>query len=139
MIDQASEFGQRAARRLRDERLAWLTTVDRGGTPQPIPVWFLWDGDSSVLVYSQPDTPKLRNIQANPRVSLNLDGDGLGGDIVVLLGEAHVADAEPPARDVPDYLEKYRDLMAANSWSADEFTRLYSVPIRVTLSRLRGH
>jgi len=139
MIDQGSEFGKRAAQRLRDELIAWLTTVDRAGTPQPIPVWFLWDGDSSVLVYSQPDTPKLRNIGANPRVSLNLDGDGRGGDIVVLLGEAHVAEAEPPARDVPAYLEKYRDAMAANSWSADEFTRLYSVPIRVTLSRLRGH
>jgi len=41
-LDTSTEFGQRAERRLRDEKLAWLTTVDAKGTPQPIPVWFLW-------------------------------------------------------------------------------------------------
>ena len=54
MLDESSEFGQRAARRLREDVLAWLTTVDRRGTPQPIPVWFLWDGGASILVYSRP-------------------------------------------------------------------------------------
>jgi len=33
-------------------------------------VWFLWN-DGSILLYSQPDTPKLRNIAANPRVALH--------------------------------------------------------------------
>src|SRR2546425_12373164 len=59
LIDASSEFGQRAERRLRDEKLAWLTTVDSKGTPQPIPVWFLWDGADSILIYSKPDTAKL--------------------------------------------------------------------------------
>ena len=88
MLDGTSEFGQRAARRLREDVLAWLTTVDRRGTPQPVPVWFLWDGGTSILVYSRPDTPKLRSIEGNPRVSLHLDGNGRGGDIVVCLGQA---------------------------------------------------
>jgi PPOX class probable F420-dependent enzyme len=78
MLDE-SEFGRRAARRLKEERLAWLTTVSPKGTPQPVPVWFLWDGDASILLYSRPDKPKLRNITENPRVSLHLDGDGMGG------------------------------------------------------------
>ncbi len=88
MLDTSSEFGRRAARRLHEERLAWLTTVSPRGTPQPVPIWFLWDGDASILLYSRPDTPKLRNIAANPRVSLHLDGNGQGGDVVVCLGEA---------------------------------------------------
>ena len=96
LFDTSSEFGQRAERRLREEWLAWLTTVDVKGMPQPVPVWFLWDGADSVLIYSKPDTPKLRAIARNPRVSLNLDGNGKGGDIVVLLGEAAVS-ADPPA------------------------------------------
>jgi PPOX class probable F420-dependent enzyme len=138
VIDTATEFGQRAARRLREDKLAWLTTVDAAGMPQPVPVWFLWDGDDSVLVYSQEAKPKLRNIERNPRVSLNLDGNGQGGDIVVLLGEARVSD-DPPSNELPEYVEKYRPLMDRNNWSPEEFARLYPVPLRIALRRVRGH
>ena len=69
MIDTATEFGARAARRLSQEPIIWLTTVRHDGTPQPSPVWFLWDGES-VLIYSQPATQKLRNIARNPHVAL---------------------------------------------------------------------
>jgi PPOX class probable F420-dependent enzyme len=137
-IDTATRFGERADHRLREEKLGWLTTVDGAGTPQPIPVWFLWDGGESILVYSRPDTPKLRNIERQPRVSLNLDGDGRGGDIIVVLGEARVSD-DPPASDLPDYVDKYDEYMDRNGWTAEEFARLYSVPIRIRLQRLRGH
>jgi PPOX class probable F420-dependent enzyme len=138
MVDESTEFGERAARRLREERIAWLTTVSLRGMPQPIPVWFLWDGDASVLVYSQPDTPKLRNIAANPRVSLNLDGNGEGGDIVVCLGRASVSD-DPPADQVDEYVEKYKALIERNRWTPASFASDYSVPLRIAISRIRGH
>src|SRR5215211_3636745 len=48
-IDTSTEFGAKTARRVVEEKLAWLTTVDRGGTPQPNPVWFLWDGGAFVV------------------------------------------------------------------------------------------
>ena len=118
--------------------LAWLTTVDRRGTPQPIPVWFLWDGGTSILLYSRPGKPKLRNIAENPKVSLHLDGNGRGGDIVVCLGEARVSD-DPPADAIPDYVEKYAPLIERNRWSPASFAADYSVPLRVTISRIRGH
>jgi PPOX class probable F420-dependent enzyme len=138
MLDGSSEFGERAARRLREDVLAWLTTVDRRGTPQPIPVWFLWDGATSILVYSRPGTSKLRSIEGNPRVSLHLDGNGRGGDIVVCLGEARVSD-DPPADAIPDYVEKYAPLIERNRWSPSSFAADYSVPVRITISRIRGH
>ena len=138
MLEESSEFGQRAARRLREDVLAWLTTVDRRGTPQPIPVWFLWDGGTSILLYSRPGKPKLRNIAENPKVSLHLDGNGRGGDIVVCLGEARVSD-DPPADAIPDYVEKYAPLIERNRWSPASFAADYSVPLRVTISRIRGH
>jgi PPOX class probable F420-dependent enzyme len=134
----SSEFGRRAERRLRDEKIAWLTTVDSAGTPQPIPVWFLWDGGDSVLFYSRPDTPKLRAIAANPRVSLNLDGNGQGGDIVVVLGEASVSE-DPPADEVPEYVEKYAPLIERNGWTPTSFAADYSVPLRIRVRRVRGH
>ena len=87
-IDTTTPFGERAERRLRDDKVAWLTTTSGDGTPQPVPVWFLWDGGDSFLIYSRPGTAKLRNIGERPRVSLHLDGNGQGGDIVVVLGDA---------------------------------------------------
>jgi PPOX class probable F420-dependent enzyme len=77
------EFGARAARHLTDDVVAWLTLVDPSGTPQPAPVWFLWDG-SSILVYSHGEAKRLAHLRANSRVALHGDGDGTGGDIVVL-------------------------------------------------------
>jgi PPOX class probable F420-dependent enzyme len=138
MLDTESEFGRRGARRLREELLAWLTTVDRRGTPQPIPVWFLWDGGTSILVYSRPETSKLRSIEGNPRVSLHLDGNGSGGDIVVCLGEARVSN-DPPADEIPHYVEKYASLIKRNRWTPESFAADYSVPLRITISRIRGH
>lgn len=138
LLDTSTDFGRRADRRLREDRLAWLTTVDGAGTPQPIPVWFLWDGGESVLIYSKPDTAKLRAIGNHPRVSLNLDGDGNGGDIVVALGEAAVSD-DRPAHELPEYVEKYTPLLDRNGWTPEQFAADYSVPIRVTLRRVRGH
>ena len=138
MLDESTEFGQRAARRLREEPLAWLTTVSPTGAPVPVPVWFLWDGGASIVVYSQPDTPKLRNIAENPRVTLNLDGNGQGGDIVVCVGRATVSD-DVPADRLPEYIEKYASLIERNRWTPSSFASSYSVPIRIAITRIRGH
>jgi PPOX class probable F420-dependent enzyme len=137
-LDTTTEFGARAARRLRDERIGWLVTVSADRTPQPIPVWFLWDGQA-LLVYSQPDTAKLRNIALNPRVALHLDGDGQGGDVVILSGEAHVVTDGPPANQVPAYLEKYRQGMARIGMTPEMFARTYSTALRITPTRVHGH
>jgi PPOX class probable F420-dependent enzyme len=137
-IDTSTAFGERAAQRIRDELVGWLVTVSPAGAPQPVPVWFLWDGAGSVLLYSRPGKPKLRNIEANPRVSLHLDGNGQGGDIVVLSGTAAVSD-DPPADRVEEYVAKYRPLIERNGWTPASFAADYSVPVRIALRRLGGH
>ena len=137
-IDTTTEFGQRVQRRLRDDTIGWLTTVGPDGTPQPSPIWFLWDGET-ILIYSQPNTPKVRNIERNGRVALNLDGDGRGGDIVILTGEARVDRDAPGAADHTEYLEKYRQGIERIGMTPEQFAGSYSVPIRMTPTRLRGH
>ena|SRR5215510_3922765 len=137
-IDTGTKFGQRAARRLRDEMIYWLVTVDAGGTPQPSPVWALWD-ETMFLIYSQPNTPKLGNIARHPRVALHLDGDGHGGDIVTVTGEAHLAPDAPPADRVQEYVTKYREGMRAIGMTPESFARAYSVALRITPRHLRGH
>ena len=137
-IDTSTPFGERAARRLNDSLVAWLTTVSPGGTPQPVPVWFLHEADGSVLVYSRPRTPKLRNIDANPHASLHLDGNGQGGDVVVLTGTLRRSD-DPPAHAVPAYVSKYAARIAHNRWTPESFADDYSVALRFEPARLRGH
>jgi len=138
MLGLTTKFGRHVEKRLNEDRIIWLTTVDSHGTPQPKPVWFWWDGET-FLIYSKPNTHKLRHIARNPKVALNLDGDGLGGDIVVITGEASLAPETPPANDVPVYVEKYRPGFARIRMSAEEFAEVYSVPLRVTPTSLRGH
>ena len=137
-LDLNTEFGARVARRLREERLIWLTTVRPDLTPQPSLVWFLWEA-GTLLIYSKPNTPKLRNIEQNPTVALNFDGDGRGGNVQVFTGTAIVDRQAPPLDQIAAYAEKYAPNIAGMKLTPAMFAQAYSVPIRVTPARLRGH
>jgi PPOX class probable F420-dependent enzyme len=130
-LDTNTPLGARVARRLREEIIVWLTTVRSDLTPQPSPVWFLWQ-DDQFLIYSKPDTPKLRSIARNPVVALNFDGDGRGGDIVVVTGSARIDPRASPAHQVDAYVQKYAASFKRNGWTAEQFARMYSIPILVT-------
>ncbi len=98
MLDTTTEAGSRADGRLREEKIAWLTTVRSDGQPQSVPVWFLWDGET-FLIYSQPGRQKLKNIGRNARIGLHLNSNARGGDVVRTEGTAEVAeDVRRPPR-----------------------------------------
>ena len=138
LIDTTTEFGARAARRLRQDRIGWLVTVSRDGSPQPNPVWFLWDGES-ILVYSEPGRAKLRNIEANPRVALHLDSRSSGDDIVIVIARGAVDPTAPPVHQNPAYAAKYRRQMARLGLGRpQEMAATYSVAIRLIPSKVRG-
>ena len=134
MLDTATEAGSRADQRLREEEVAWLTTVRSDGQPQSVPVWFLWDGET-FLIYSEPGRQKLKNIGENSRVCLNLNSNPHGGDVVRMEGTARVAEDVPPATGVGEYLEKYRTAISRIGFDPDGFARAYSVALRVTPAR----
>ena len=135
--DPATAFGEHVRRRLTQEMAIWLTTVGRGGVPQPNPVGFLWDGGDSVLVYSQAGARRLANIRRQPLVSLNFDSNG-GEDIVVFTGAAEIVDDYPAVPGNAAWLEKYGAAIDARFGSAAEFAQRFSVPVRVRLARVRG-
>ncbi len=137
-LDLNTEFGARVAHRLEHDRIIWLTTVDANLTPQPVPVWFLWEGPT-MLIYSRPNTPKLRNIERNPQVALNFDGDGYGGNIIVFTGSAALAPDAPQPHEIAAYATKYAEGFKRIGMSAERFSEVYSVALRVTLTRVRGH
>ena len=136
-LDTATDFGARVVRHLEGDTVAWLTTVDSAGTPQPVPIWFLWTG-SEFLVFSQRDKPKLRNIARNGRVALNFRGTERGGDIVVFTCTAAIDSGEATSAEQSAYNVKYAEDMRRLGMTADEFAQEYSVPIRITPEKLRG-
>jgi PPOX class probable F420-dependent enzyme len=134
MLDTTTEEGGRAERRLRDEEVAWLTTVRADGQPQSVPVWFLWDGET-FLIYSRQGRQKLKNIARNPRVGLNLNSSETGGDVVRVEGTAELDESAPPADEVEAYVEKYREGIARIGFDVDGFAQAYTVAVRVTPTR----
>jgi PPOX class probable F420-dependent enzyme len=137
MLDFSTRFGRHVNRRLRQEKIIWLTTVDSNNTPQPRPVWFHWDGET-VLIFSERQKAKLRHIAGNPRVALNFNTDEDGGDVVVLIGEAMPLDQPPDPSRVKTYLRKYREGIKDLGMTVQEFSDSYSVPILVTPKSMRG-
>lgn len=131
-------FGLRVRERLDAEMVIWFTTVGADGTPQPNPVWFLWE-DGGFLIYNRAGANRLAHIARRPAVSLNFDGDGRGGDIIVFTGRARRLDDRPPAHESPVYLDKYAEAMEGVSGSPETFGADYPVPVRVEVTRVRGH
>lgn len=134
------EISPALEQRLRDEKTIWLTTVSAGGTPQPVPVWFLWDG-ATFLIFSQPKAQKLRNIARNPNVALHFrHTDEFGEEgIAVITGTASVDESAPPSNQIAAYVDKYRPGIAAINMTPDTLAAEFSVAIRVKPLRLRGN
>jgi PPOX class probable F420-dependent enzyme len=116
----------------------WMTTVTPDGQPQSSPVWFLWQ-DGRFVVYSLAGAPRVRNIRQNPRVALNLDGNGTGGAIVSFEATAELDDAGPPSTALPAYQAKYLALITEYGWTPESFARDYPQRIVVTPVRLRAY
>lgn len=126
-----------ALSRLAGEPIIWLTTVTASGQPQATPVWFIWTA-GEVIIYGAKNGPKNRNIAANPRVCLHLEGDGRGGSNVILEGTARIDSGGAPADDMPEYVNKYRSIIDSYGWTPEGFARDYPHLIRVTPTRVRA-
>ena len=137
-IDTGTEFGAKTARRVVEEKLAWLTTVDRTGTPQPNPVWFVWD-DGSFVVFSKPNQAKLANIARAGRVSFTFEATADEEQITIFTGRAELVDRATIDRTILDrYAAKYAEGMARIELSRAAYEAAYTAVIRVTPEKLRG-
>jgi hypothetical protein len=87
----------------------WISTVRPNGRPQASPVWGVWH--EGVLYFDgSGETRRMKNIAANPEVSVHLES---GDEVVILEGRSESA-AVPPARDFAEklaalYKAKYVD------------------------------
>jgi hypothetical protein len=75
-----------AEERLRAATVYWIATSAPDGTPHVRPVDGLWH-DGVLYVGGSPETRWARDLVANPRVSVHLDG---GSDVVILEGDVEL-------------------------------------------------
>jgi PPOX class probable F420-dependent enzyme len=138
MIDLNSSFGGAVKQYLENEYVIWLTTVDSNLTPQPRPVWFIWE-DGSFLIFSQAKAYKVAHIKKNPKVALHFNTDETGDKhVIVFVGEASIEAKCPPAHEIPDYLEKYKQGISDLDMTPEEFSNEYPVALRIRPSEIRG-
>jgi PPOX class probable F420-dependent enzyme len=134
MLDLSTDQGKHIDARLRSEFIIWLSTVRPDGRPHLVPVWFLWNG-SEVLIFSQPNNQKIRNLRKNPNVRLALESFGKGEDVVMFDGKARLAPVHSVAATLPEYAQKYSAMIREMGWTPDSMAAEYSQPIYITPER----
>lgn len=136
-IHWTSDLGQRIRQELANELVVWMTTTSHDGTPQPNPVWFVTDGDD-VIVYSHNTAARNVNVERNPHVALNFNSDPHADRMSVMIGEARVDESLPAPKDHAGFQEKYGHLIPGIGMTVEQHSDTYSVPIRITPTKIRG-
>ncbi len=137
VFTSGSDADRHALERLAADPIGWLATVTPDGQPQTFPIWFLWEG-GEITIYSDHRAKRNANIAANPRISLHLNDNGKGGDVVIVEGEARLDPDGPAVTDNPGYLRKYEPWIRSSFNSPEEMYAIYNVVIRITPTRGRA-
>ena len=125
--------------RLGTDEIGWFTTVRGDGSPHAVPVWFFWH-DGRVIVLSEPDTAKVRNVRRGSPVLLHLETAPGGDGVVVLSGRARISErsaTEWLAEIGEAYEEKYRQAIAAFGMPLPDIAERFSTVLELTPTRLQ--
>lgn len=124
----------------------WPVTIAPDGRVQSSAISFLWEGaregaseGGTILFYSKPNTPKLRNVAAHPQVSFNLNSDEYADHVLIIEGTAATEPDCAPSDVHPAYAAKYHGPL--EHWEMDEAetAREFSVAVRISPTRIRAH
>lgn len=136
MAQQKLTINAHVAERLQKEPIIWLSTVRPNQRPHLVPVWFLWDNNEEILIFSQPENLKIRNIRQNNNVALALETLDEGGDVVLLDGTAEILSASTSEVVPPAYIAKYGQTMQQMGSTLEGMAKEYSQVIRIKLTRV---
>lgn len=126
----------KVAQRLDEERIIWMTTVTPDGQPQSAPVWYVRH-EGEIRIWSI-DGQRVANLEHNPKVSLHLNDDGRGFNIVIIEGEATIDRSIGPSSRDPAYVERYQSFIDGYGWTWSWFDENYPVPVRIQPTKIRA-
>jgi hypothetical protein len=133
MVDVTDEMAKPIAQQLLDEvPVLHLAYTGLDGAPRGIPVGYLWDG-TRFQFWTIPGAPKVRALQADPRVAITIDMLGTPPRLLLARGRAAVAvvDGVPAG-----YLEASHRGLPPEGW--DDFDTqvrgLYDQMVAITVT-----
>ncbi|HEU5383978.1 MAG TPA: TIGR03667 family PPOX class F420-dependent oxidoreductase [Ktedonobacteraceae bacterium] len=135
LLDLTNKRDAHIDQRLRENLIIWLNTVRPDGRPHAVAVWFLWDGET-FLIFSQPNTQKIRNLQHNPNVLLAIDDTHQGADPITIEGKATLLASGITDATQADYLTKYGAGIKRLGYTPEQMAALYSQGIRIVPTRV---
>ena len=126
--------------RLRQAEYAYFTTIRPDGRPHTVPVCFLWE-DGTILILSLAHGVKINNLRQNSQVNLAIDHFGDPDYFAVVVeGTAELLPDAGMDLSYPPYAQKYIPL-SQRAFGTDippeSYVRMYSQAIRVTPTRIR--
>jgi PPOX class probable F420-dependent enzyme len=136
-MDAHSLATARIGRFLEREPVVWLSTVRADGRPHLVPTWFVWDGQTVVIV-SKPGAVKVANLRADPRAMLALGDADDDFDVGLLEATAEIATEPTPLVLPPGFAAKYGSRIEAMGLTVAQFARTYAQVIRLTPVRALG-
>jgi len=131
MLDLTNPKHVHVDERLRTNRILWLGSVRPDGRPHLVYVFFLWDG-KHILIFSQPTSQKIRNVQHNPHVTLGLDETRGGEDMVILEGKAELLHDPAVNPTLPAYAAKYGAELQRVGLTAEAMAAIFSQALLIT-------
>lgn len=134
MLDLTQAKDAHVNQRLHSEKMIWISTVRPDGKPHLVPVWYYWDG-STVLIFSQSNSQKVRDLRHSPNVVLALETAKEGDDVVLIEGEAVLLNPASVNTATPGFAQKYASWIRRMDWDAEAMAKEYDQPIRVTPTR----
>lgn len=134
MLDLTQARDAHINERLSSEPIIWLGTTRPDGRPHLVPVWFLWE-NPTILIFSQPDNQKIRNLRNNSSVMLALNAIDQGDDVVMIEGRAALIDDPDLKATLAAYSQKYDALLKRMGSTAEEMATSFSQAMRITPTR----
>lgn len=127
---------KQVAERLDQELIIWITAVRADGQPQSAPVWFVREGDE-IRIWSM-EGQRITNLSQNPKVSLHVNDDGRGDNIVIIEAEAAIDRAAGPGSANPEFARRYQPVLDSYEQTWEWFDRGYPIPLRIRPTRIRA-
>ena len=123
---------------LREDPVAWLSSVQRDGRPHVVPVWFHWDGER-IVAFSKPNARKVDNLRDQPSVMLAVGTPGPEFEVELIEATAEIPEADAAEVMPEGFGTKYRELLRRANLTVQRFAEVYSQPIVLRPTRFLGY
>jgi hypothetical protein len=108
-----------------------LSYVWMDGTPRVVPIGFQWDG-TDLVIGSPPDAPKLKALQANPKVALTIDSNQMPYHVLLIRGTATMTSHAGIIPEYTAYSIRYMGREGGEAW-LQQVSQLMKTMVRIAI------